>query len=76
MVKQKEAVEAAAQKVLDVRAQFLAPVGQISDLPVNGASSSQSQNARAGAGSTATHREEALTGTPEVGPTKTASLGD
>jgi hypothetical protein len=76
MAKQKEAVEATAQKILDVRAQFLAPVGQTSGLPVRGASGSQSQTARAGAGSAATPPEEALTGRPEVGPTKTASLAD
>ena len=75
-LKQKEAVEAAAQKVLDMRAQFLAPVGQTSGLPIKGASGSQSQNARAGAGSAATPPEEALTGAPEVRPTKTASLAD
>jgi hypothetical protein len=74
--KQKEAVEAAAQKVLDVRAQFLAPVGQTSGLSVKPASGSQSQTARAGAGSGAAPPEEALTGRPEVCPTKTASLAD
>jgi hypothetical protein len=74
--RQKEAVEATAQRVLDVRAQFLAPVGQTSDLPVKGASGSQSQNARAGVGSAATPPDEALTARPEVRPTKTASLAD
>jgi hypothetical protein len=74
--KQKEAVEAAAQKVLDVRAQFLAPAGQTSGLPVKGASGPQSQNARAGNGSAATTPEEALIGSLEVRPTKTASLAD
>jgi hypothetical protein len=74
--KQKQAVEAAAQKVLDVRAQFLAPVGQTSGLPVKGASSSQSQNAHAGTGSDATPPVAALTGRPEARPTKTASLAD
>ena len=74
--KQKEVVEAAAQKVLDVRAHFLAPVGQTSGLPVQGASGSQSQNAHAGSGSAATPPEEALAGRPEVCPTKTASLAD
>ena len=74
--KQKEAVEAAAQKVLDVRAHFLAPVGQTSGQPVQGASGSQSQNAHAGSGSAATPPEEALTGRPEVCPTKRASLAD
>ena len=76
MAKQKEAVKAAAQKVLDMRAQFLAPVGQTSGLPVKGASGSQSQNARARTGSAPTPPEEALTGRPEVRPTKTASLAD
>jgi hypothetical protein len=74
--KQKEAVEVAAQKVLDVRAQFLAPVGQASGQAVKGASCSQSQIARGGAASTATPPEEALTGRPEVCSTKTASLAD
>jgi hypothetical protein len=74
--KQKQAVEAAAQKVLDVRAQFLAPVGQTSGLPVKGASGSQSQNARAGIGSTAAPPEKALIGGLEFCPTKTASLAD
>jgi hypothetical protein len=78
--KQKEAVEAAAQEVLDVRMQFLAPAGQTasqtSGLPVKGASGSQSQATRAGAGSAATPPEEALTGRPEVRPTKTATLAD
>jgi hypothetical protein len=75
-VKQKEDIEAAAQKVLDVRAQFMAPVRQTSGLPVKGASGSQSQNASAGAGSAATPPEEARTDRPEVCPTKTASLAD
>ena len=59
-----------------MRAQFLAPVGQASGLPVKEPSGSQSQNARAGAGSTATPPEGAFTGRPEVRPTKTASLAD
>ena len=74
--KQKETAEAAAQKVLDERAQFLAPVGQTSGLPVKGVSGSQSQGTRAGAGSATTPPEEALTGRPEVRPTKTATLAD
>jgi hypothetical protein len=45
-------------------------------MPAKGASGSQPQNARAGAGSTATPPEEALTGRPEVRPTKTASPAD
>jgi hypothetical protein len=45
-------------------------------MPSRGVFDSQPKNARAGAGSAATHREEALTGRPEVRPTKTASLAD
>ena len=52
------------------------PVGQTSGLPVKGASGSQTQNARAGTGSADTPPEEALTGRPQVCPTKTASLAD
>jgi hypothetical protein len=74
--KQKEALEAAGQKVLDVRAQFLAPVGQTSGLPVKGACGSQSQPSCAGTGATAAPPEAALTGGPEVSPAKSASLAD
>ena len=79
-VKQKEAVEIAAQKVLDVRTQFVATVGQSSGLPsglpVKGASGSPSKAARAGTRPAATPPAAVLAGTPEARPATLADLYD
>ena len=57
-------------------AQFLAPAGQTSSLPVKAAPGSQLQPARAGIGSATTPQEEALTGSSEARSARSASLAD